>query len=360
MSGLPELTPISEAESFKYTPADILKSWSNIESAGLTEEFDEVLKKTNQDSANIHALWLEAQNNATSLAFQMEYIKPEQVTNILQKKAEHKIFQNQIIQAGLAGFRLRFANSFDSQKLQIRLGRGIGYIEVHFAPDVEGLIDLEIDSHVELKASQAILMTQYFLKENAKIRIQERVTGCQANAVRIFNAQLAKESHLKHLIQSDQSPFYYFRNQVRIDLNGHGAQAQLLASVYQKAHQIFESETWIHHNCPETLSNQLYKAAVSDEARNICLAHVKIAEGASGSSASQMIKALMLSHKAKVDYKPFLDIHCDDVKATHGAAISCFQEEELFYLASRGIKPDESVQLLENAFLNEVEDVFNG
>ena len=64
----------------------------------------------------------------------------------------------------------------------------------------------------------------------------------------------------------------------------------------------------------------------------------------------------MLSSRARVDTKPELEIIADDVKCAHGATVSQLQEDELFYLRSRGITEMEATALLLNGYCQEVID----
>jgi Fe-S cluster assembly protein SufD len=68
----------------------------------------------------------------------------------------------------------------------------------------------------------------------------------------------------------------------------------------------------------------------------------------------QTNKNLLLSHQARVDTKPQLEIFADDVKCAHGAAVGQIDEEELFYLQARGINPDLARNLLTYGFAEEV------
>ncbi|MFT5474324.1 MAG: Fe-S cluster assembly protein SufD, partial [Kiritimatiellia bacterium] len=70
--------------------------------------------------------------------------------------------------------------------------------------------------------------------------------------------------------------------------------------------------------------------------------------------AIQLNRNLLLSRRAHVDTKPQLEISNDDVKCTHGATIGQLDQDELFYLESRGISPTEAVAMLSRAFAEEV------
>ena len=81
---------------------------------------------------------------------------------------------------------------------------------------------------------------------------------------------------------------------------------------------------------------------------------VFVHEGAHGTDAEQSNKNLLLSADARVDTKPQLEIFNDDVKCSHGATVGQLEEEELFYLLSRGLHPDLARNLLTYGFAEEI------
>lgn len=359
MSQVPEITPLLQNESFKYTPKSLIRSWEALETSLGSQSFQDILAGAHTDQEDLHNLWLQAQNKPEDLPFQMEYLPPGQVVPKVRQGSSVDLFKSVFEKGNLAGFRITFENSFKNQNIKITLGRGIGYLEFVIGNSVVGNLDLSLSSDAGLAGPESLMFINYQCLDHACVKVSESFTNCQnPSIIRVLNAELQPSSEFRHLLEFENSGLEYLRNQIAIHLNGEGAKGEILASFDQRQSQIVESETWVYHNHPHSLSKQLYKAVARDEAHTISLSHVHIAKGAVDSSAEQMNKTLMLSNTSKVDYKPFLDIHCDDVKATHGAAISRFQDEELFYLASRGISKEQALRLLETAFLKEVKDLF--
>jgi Fe-S cluster assembly protein SufD len=81
---------------------------------------------------------------------------------------------------------------------------------------------------------------------------------------------------------------------------------------------------------------------------------VFVRHDAQQTDAQQTNKNLLLSEEARVDTKPQLEIFADDVKCTHGAAVGQLNEDELFYLESRGINPALARNILTYGFAEEV------
>ncbi|MCA9798580.1 MAG: Fe-S cluster assembly protein SufD [Cyanobacteria bacterium HKST-UBA04] len=125
----------------------------------------------------------------------------------------------------------------------------------------------------------------------------------------------------------------------------------LLNSSRQSHHHLL-----IDHQAGHSTSNQLYKSIVLDEARGEFDATVKIAKGAQQTNAAQLNKNLVLSPLAKVYTRPQLLIDADDVKCAHGATVGQLDEEEQFYLTSRGLSPAQAQYMLIDGFAQELID----
>ena len=80
---------------------------------------------------------------------------------------------------------------------------------------------------------------------------------------------------------------------------------------------------------------------------------IHIAPDAQQTEGHQLHRALLLSDRAEVDVKPELEIFADDVKCSHGAASGELDEEQLFYMRSRGIDAEEARRMLVEAFLDD-------
>ena len=107
---------------------------------------------------------------------------------------------------------------------------------------------------------------------------------------------------------------------------------------------------------PEGELDQLQKSLVSGKSHTIFNGSIQVPKEAQRTNAAQLSRNLMLSSRARVDTKPELEIIADDVKCAHGATVSQLQEDELFYLRSRGITEMEATALLLNGYCQEVID----
>jgi FeS assembly protein SufD len=121
-------------------------------------------------------------------------------------------------------------------------------------------------------------------------------------------------------------------------------------------HQVSDTHSRIRFDGPDGELDQLHKAVADGQARSVFNGAVEVPRAAQRTHAAQMSRNLILSERARIDTKPQLEIVADDVTCTHGATVSRLQEEELFYLRSRGIAAEEASRLLLRGFCDEVID----
>lgn len=106
---------------------------------------------------------------------------------------------------------------------------------------------------------------------------------------------------------------------------------------------------------PEGTADQLHKCiAASPTARGVFDGNVRVNRMAQKTDAQQLSRNLLLVPKATVNVKPNLQIVADDVKCTHGCAVSDLEEDQLFYLQARGIDTDAARKMLVYSFGGEI------
>ncbi|MEY3283762.1 MAG: Fe-S cluster assembly protein SufD [Acidobacteriota bacterium] len=118
--------------------------------------------------------------------------------------------------------------------------------------------------------------------------------------------------------------------------------------------QHVDNHTSIDHAHPHCQSSQLYKGILDGRARAVFNGKVLVREGALLTDARQLNKNLLLASTTTVDTKPQLEILADDVKCSHGATVGQLEDDEIFYLASRGISPERARALLTFGFAEEL------
>jgi Fe-S cluster assembly protein SufD len=140
------------------------------------------------------------------------------------------------------------------------------------------------------------------------------------------------------------------RNDVRVKLNGQGAECALDGLYVVNGKQHVDHHTVIDHASPHCNSHQLYKGVLDGESRGVFNGKIFVRRDAQKTDAIQNNKNLLLSPKAEIDTKPQLEIDANDVRCTHGATIGQLDAEALFYLQARGIGAAQARHLLTYAF----------
>lgn len=144
------------------------------------------------------------------------------------------------------------------------------------------------------------------------------------------------------------------RHDIHVQMDHEGAECSVDGLYMVDGSQHTDTHSVIDHKQPHCTSHQLYKGILDGKSRAVFNGKVFVRHGAQQTDARQTNKNLLLSTDARVDTKPQLEIFADDVKCTHGAAVGQIDEEEKFYLESRGINPTLARNMLTYGFAEEV------
>ena len=126
---------------------------------------------------------------------------------------------------------------------------------------------------------------------------------------------------------------------------------QNFSFVSAKSEQLFDQRTEQHHLARNCSSNLLSKNVLQDQSKAIFSGLIRVDPEAQHTNALQTNRNLLLSKEAEADSLPGLEILANDVRCTHGATTSRLNQEELFYLLSRGIKKKNAESLICLGFL---------
>jgi Fe-S cluster assembly protein SufD len=131
--------------------------------------------------------------------------------------------------------------------------------------------------------------------------------------------------------------------------------ATLLYGLYiGRGEQLLDNHTAIFHEQPHCNSWEVYKGVLGEQSHGVFNGKVFVKPEAQKTDAKQTNRNLLLSDMARVDTKPQLEIFADDVKCTHGATVGKLNEQQRFYLRTRGIAGREAEIMLITAFVTEV------
>ncbi len=149
--------------------------------------------------------------------------------------------------------------------------------------------------------------------------------------------------------------------QLDVRLSGEGAEANLYGAYVCGGTEKVKIAVDMYHDVPHCNSRQLFKGIAGGASRVDFYGKIIVAKDAQRTEAYQENHNILLSEDAKVDTKPQLEIYADDVKCSHGATIGRLNEEEQFYMRSRGISLEDAKVLQMISFiapvLENIEDV---
>ncbi len=144
------------------------------------------------------------------------------------------------------------------------------------------------------------------------------------------------------------------RNDVNVVLNAEGGECTLNGLNVSKGSQHIDNHTLIDHARPHCNSRELYKGILDGHSTGVFNGKIIVRPDAQKTNSKQTNKNLLLSENALMNTKPQLEIFADDVKCTHGATIGRLNDDELFYMRSRGIPAESARTLLTYAFASDI------
>lgn len=136
-----------------------------------------------------------------------------------------------------------------------------------------------------------------------------------------------------------------------LTLTGDAAFVEFGGALLCREDQRQEAAVVVRHEALSGMSRQLWRAVASDKSTASLAARVEVARGAQKTDGEQSLRGLLLDRTATVNLKPELEIFADDVKCAHGATVGELDRNALYYMASRGIAPEQAKALLTRAFI---------
>jgi Fe-S cluster assembly protein SufD len=217
--------------------------------------------------------------------------------------------------------------------------------------------------------SEATLIESYLRTRETRYFTDSVVEIVLADDAKLKHLRVQRESHAAfHVgttaVSLSRASFYdstnitlgakLSRHDINVKFNAESAECFVDGLYLVSETQHTDTHSVIDHKVPNCVSHQNYKGIVDEKARAVFNGKVFVRENASGTNAVQSNKNLLLSNDARVDTKPQLEIFNDDVKCAHGATVGQLEEEELFYLLSRGLNESLARNLLTYGFAEEI------
>jgi len=146
----------------------------------------------------------------------------------------------------------------------------------------------------------------------------------------------------------------YARQRTDCRLVGRGATGNLRAVYFGEGEQMLDFRTFQDHVAPDTTSNLLFKGAVAGHSRSVYTGMIRVRKNARGTNAFQTNRNIKLSDGAWAESVPNLEIENNDVRCSHASAVGPIDEEQRFYLESRGVPTAIAERLIVTGFFDEV------
>jgi Fe-S cluster assembly protein SufD len=191
--------------------------------------------------------------------------------------------------------------------------------------------------------------------DNAHVRylsVQEQ--GPHTWQVALQRAHLGRDASLKSSVVALGGSYARLRSESL--LAGSGAESDLTAVYFGDGHQMLDFRTLQDHDAPNTRSDLLFKGAVEDTAQSVYSGLIRIRPEAQKSVAFQTNRNLVLTEGADARSVPNLEIEADDVKCSHASTVGPVDDDQLYYLATRGVPPEEAERLIVLGFFDDVFD----
>lgn len=144
------------------------------------------------------------------------------------------------------------------------------------------------------------------------------------------------------------------RHDLLVKMLGSGAECDLNGICVTTDKQHVDCHTCIEHIAPNCTSNESYRCIADKQSQIVFNGRIHIHRDAQKTLGSMSNKNLLLSSEAEIDSKPELEIYADDVKCAHGTTIGQLDEEELYYLKTRGLNHEQAKLMLTLGFVLEI------
>jgi Fe-S cluster assembly protein SufD len=189
--------------------------------------------------------------------------------------------------------------------------------------------------------------------DNARLRYQSvQEHGPHTWQVALQRAHVGRDASLHSSAVALGADYARLRSESL--LAGDGAQSDLTAVYFGDHTQMLDFRTVQDHDAPNTRSDLLFKGAVEDQAHSVYSGLIRLRPAARKAVANQTNRNLVLTEGAGADSIPNLEIEANDVKCSHASAVGPIDEDQLYYLESRGVPPAEAERLIVLGFFDDV------
>lgn len=169
--------------------------------------------------------------------------------------------------------------------------------------------------------------------------------------------QITGDSSRNYSITTPDKHVFFLHNYsgtLDIDIQVSGAEVFIFGLYIGRSAQSFDIKTIQRHSVGKSMSNLLIKGVFFNDSKFAYEGLIRIESHAQQSNAYQKNQNLIMSDTAYVDSKPYLEIQADDVRCTHGSTTGRLSQDQLLYLADRGLDPKQAQDLLIEGFIDDL------
>jgi Fe-S cluster assembly protein SufD len=357
-------------------PTQRLEEWKDTNLTAITNtHFEAPQQKAKLDIKEVKAIWKNQPHVLFNNGF-CEFISVN-IPGVSVSKFSDAIKELPAAAKSMLDMKPRYDHSIlDLNTSLVQQGT---FVHIQKDAQLEAPIYLVYQSNVSGKAFhyRNLILAEAFSK--AKI-VEIFISEGESWTVPVTQIQTATNSNVEHVIIQDESLQSFHtgvlvgrleahsqistfsfsfggkvaRNDIHMTLDGKGAQCVMDGLYASSGNQIVDHHTAVDHAKPHCTSFENYRGVLMGEAHGVFQGKIFVAQNAQKTDAKQMNQNLLLSQTAKVNTAPQLEILADDVKCAHGATIGKLDEDQVFYLRSRGIDLKTAKQMLVSAYADEV------
>lgn len=198
-------------------------------------------------------------------------------------------------------------------------------------------------------------VTEIFLHEGASLEYCD-IEESSERTTRMSQLYVSQDADSRLTVNGTSLTVGRTRNEYLVDINGQGCDTDLAVMAIADGEQVIDNSSRINHLVPRSRSNQLFKYLLDDRSQGAFEGLIYVAQDADHTEAYQSDRNLLASADARMHTAPQLEIYCDDVKCSHGAATGQLDQNALFYMQTRGVPRSEARMMLMQAFMSDVID----
>ena len=326
-------------------------------------DFYEPIIPSSDESQNVLRLIIgdNKKINIKEKSWEIKELDDQKITNLLQQK---------LIDCDTTQNWSDLLNHFVTNKQNICglniSGRDIPHIEIitnaknnlfnskTLILNIEKNTNVEI-SQINLSDENCSLSNSTYLYLGEESKVDHGIVSYGEYKSHIINSlNVFQNKNSEYNLGSLQFKFDFARLEINIDQIEGNAKTNIKGMQITKDNEQISTYAKIAFHGPNGFLDQLNKSLAKDRSHSVFEGLIVVPQIAQKTDASQLSRNLLLSNHAKIDTKPQLEIIADDVKCMHGATISQLNENELFYMRSRGLTLEEASKLQLRSYYQEI------